>query len=128
MGPITCSCKILRIAVFRNLVTCLLVTFLLSSVVLAAPVTYTGFTITNGQLGSWKFHNARVYLTLHSDTRYVQQTQIFGVSVAYLGPFPPQQLCTGTATPIGTARVVIVTGEKRVEATFAPDQLFVSLD
>jgi hypothetical protein len=128
MGPLPCSCKILRSAAFRHAVTCFLITFLLVSMVLAAPVTYTGFTITDGQLGSWKFHNARVYLTLHSDTSYVQQTQIAGVNLAYIGPFPPQQLCTGAATPIGTARVTIIAGEKRVEATFAPDQLFVSLD
>ena len=41
----------------------------------AAPVTYTGFTITDGKLGPWEFHNARVYLTFQSDTRNVQFVQ-----------------------------------------------------
>jgi hypothetical protein len=38
---------------------------------LAKPVTYTGFTITDGKLGSWSFHNARVYLTFQGDTNNV---------------------------------------------------------
>jgi hypothetical protein len=117
-----------RSAPFRLVLACLLVTFLFASNAFAAPVTYTGVTITNGQLGSWTFHNARVYLTLQTDTSYVQQTQISGVNVAYVGPFPPRQLCTGTPTSIGTARVTIVSGEQKVQATFAPNQIFVSLD
>ena len=39
---------------------------------MAEPVTYTGFTITDGKLGNWSFHNARVYLTFKSDTKNVQ--------------------------------------------------------
>ena len=113
---------------YRRAVTSLLVTFLFASIAYAAPVTYTGVTITDGQLGSWTFHNARVYLTFQTDTSYVQQTQIAGVNVAYVGPFPAQQLCTGTPTTIGTARVTIVSGERKVQATFAPNQIFVSLD
>lgn len=94
----------------------------------AAPVTYTGFTITDGSVGSWQFHNARVYISLETDTSNAQFTTIQGVRVVYVGPFPAQQLCTGPATSIGTARVTIISGEKRVRATFAPNQLFVSID
>ena len=43
-----------------------------SSCAVAAPITYTGFLITDGQLGKWSFHNARVILTFESDTTYVQ--------------------------------------------------------
>jgi len=42
---------------------------------MAEPVTYTGFTITDGKLGNWAFHNARVYLTFKSDTKNVQFMQ-----------------------------------------------------
>lgn len=42
---------------------------------LAEPVTYTGFTITDGKLGNWSFHNARVYLMFKSDTTNVQFMQ-----------------------------------------------------
>ena len=35
MGPLPCSCKILRSAAFRHAVTCFLITFLLASMVLA---------------------------------------------------------------------------------------------
>jgi hypothetical protein len=94
----------------------------------AAPITYTALTITDGSLGSWTFHNARVYISFETDTSNVQVTQIAGVNVVYVGPFPAQQLCTGPATSIGTARVTIVSGDRRVHATFAPNQLFVSLD
>lgn len=112
---------------FRLALSLLLIT-LFATVALAAPVTYTGVTITSGQLGSWTFHNARVYVTFQTDTSFVQQTTIAGVNVAYVGPFPAQQLCTGTPTSIGTARVTIVKGETKVQATFAPNQIFVSLD
>ena len=128
MGDLSRLCIFAWSAAFRPALRCLLVTFLFASTAYAAPVTYTGVTITNGRLGSWTFHNARVYLTLQTDASYVQQTQISGVNLAYLGPFPPQQLCTGTPAPIGTARVTIVSGERKVQATFAPNQLFVSLD
>jgi len=113
---------------FRTSFLCAVAVLLLASAASAARITYTGFTITDGQLGSWKFHNAQVYLSFESDTSHVQLTQIQGVNVAYIGPFPPQQLCTGPASAIGTAQVSIISGEKRVRATFAPNQLFVSLD
>jgi hypothetical protein len=128
MGNLSRLCKILRSATFRHAIPRALTTLLLASTALAAPVTYTGFTITDGQLGSWTFTNARVYLTFQTDTQYVQRTQIEGVDVSYIGPFPPQQLCTGTPTSIGTARVTIVSGRKKVQATFAPNQIFVSID
>src|SRR3974390_373133 len=38
----------------------------------AEPITYTGVTVTDGKLGSWSFHNARVYLTMISDTTQAQ--------------------------------------------------------
>lgn len=101
--------------------------FLVTSA-LAVPVTYTGFTITDGQLGSWSFTNARVYLTFQTDTSNVQQTQIAGVNLAYVGSYPPAQLCTGTPTAAGTARVTIIKAGHSVTATFAPNQIFVSID
>jgi hypothetical protein len=33
----------------------------------AVPITYVGFTVTDGQLASWSFHNARVFLKFGSD-------------------------------------------------------------
>ena len=48
-------------------------------------MTYTGFTITDGQLGNWQFHNARVYLTFKGDTnnaRFIQPPNPYGGSVA----------------------------------------------
>jgi hypothetical protein len=117
-----------RSAAVRLALPSVLLALLLASTTLATSVTYTAVTITDGQLGSWKFQNARVYLTFDTDTMYVQQTQIGGVDVAYVGPFPPQQLCTGTPSSVGTARAIIISGQKKVEATFAPNQIFVSLD
>jgi hypothetical protein len=92
MGNLSRLCKILRSAIFRHAIPCALTTFLLASTALAAPVTYTGFTITDGQLGSWTFANARVYLTFQTDTQYVRQTQIEGVDVSYVG-FSPLNSC-----------------------------------
>ena len=109
-----------------SVVPCLVL--LLVTGALGAPVTYTGVTITDGQLGSWSFTNARVYLTFQTDTSLVQQTQIAGVNVAYVGPYPPAQLCTGTPTSVGTARVTIIKNGHSVTATFAPNLIFVSID
>ena len=50
--------------------------FLTSSIAQGQPITYTGFVITDGQLGAWQFHNARVIFTFQSDTRYVQVLNI----------------------------------------------------
>jgi hypothetical protein len=79
-------------------------------------ITYTGFTITDGQLGAWQFHNARVILTIQSDTNSVQTLT---------------QACVGTDAAFnsaGSARVTIIDHEKVVHARLAPNQLFVSFD
>ena len=39
-----------------------------------------------------QFQNARVYVTLQTDTMYVQETQIAGVNVAYVRPFIVEQI------------------------------------
>src|SRR5262249_16405306 len=61
----------------------------------AAPVTYTGFTITDGQIGNWTFHNARVVLRFDGDTNDVQLVQ-------FPDPLDPtttaQVAITGTGT------------------------------
>ncbi len=80
--------KIVRSAEARHAFPFVVVTLLFVSTALAAPVTYTGLTITDGQLGSWSFTNARVYLTFQTDTSFVQQTQIAGVNVADVWPIP----------------------------------------
>lgn len=113
---------------FKAMVLFAAIPFVLSALASGVPITYTALTITDGSLGSWTFHNARVYISFETDTSNVQVVQIGGVNVVYVGPFPAQQLCTGPATSIGAARVTIVSGETRVHATFAPNQLFVSLD
>jgi hypothetical protein len=92
---------------------------LLASAASAAPVTYTGFTITDGQIGNWVFHNARVYLTFQSDTNNVQSTTF---------PDPFGGTVDIVFNPTGTAAVTIISGSKSVHATFAPNQIFVSLD
>jgi hypothetical protein len=89
----------------------------------ASPVTYTGFTVTDGKLGSWEFHNARVYLTFKGDTSTVQFLQ---------PPIDPTNPNSKTIdlyfNPTGTATVTIVTPDRTQHATFAPGQVFVSLD
>jgi hypothetical protein len=88
----------------------------------AEPVTYTGFTITDGKLGTWAFHNARVYLTLQSDTtdvRFVQYPDVVD---------PTQGTIDAYINTIGTASVTIVTEGMVEHATFNAGQIFVSLD
>jgi hypothetical protein len=89
----------------------------------AAPVTYTGFTITDGHLGSWSFHNARVYLTFQGDTKDVQFIQpLIDPTNPSFGTVDAWVLQTGVAS------VTIFSGGKRVHATFAPNQILITSD
>jgi hypothetical protein len=114
--------KMLRRAAFGRVVLCAVIFSLMVSAAVAKPVTYTGFTITDGKLGSWSFHNARVYLTFRGDTN----------NVHLITPPPPQPDSGGTADILinenGKASVTIISGEKVVSATFAKNQILVSLD
>ncbi len=94
---------------------------LLATPAWAAPVTYTGFTITDGQLGNWVFHNARVYLTFRGDTRNVQFIQP-------ADPLNPGGSIDAYINQVGTASVTIVSGRKAIHARFAPNQILISLD
>jgi hypothetical protein len=76
MEHAACLARILRTA-FRRALPYGLVTVVLASAALAEPIKYTAFTITDGQLGSWAFHNARVILTFVSDTNNVQSNVHF---------------------------------------------------
>jgi len=90
-----------------------------ASIARAEPVTYTGFTITSGQLGKWKFQNARVYLVVEGDTKDVQFMQF----PDGFGGFADTYINTK-----GRASVVIVSGGHTVRARFAPGQILVSSD
>jgi hypothetical protein len=110
--------KALSLGIVLSALVCLLV-----ATAAATPVTYTGFTITDGKLGSWSFHNARVYLTLKSDTSFVQFIQ------PQIDPNDPTQgTIDAWVNAAGTASVTVISGAKTVHATFAPNQLLVSID
>jgi hypothetical protein len=102
---------------------CTLAAWLFAAAAFGAPITCTGFTITDGQIGSWKFHNARVYLTFESDTANVQFLHV---------PIDPSDLSQGTVdvylNPTGKASVTIISGKKVVRAHLAPNQILMTLD
>ena len=106
-------------AMTRAVRWCSILALLGASSVRAEPVTYTGFTITDGQLGSWKFHNARVYVTVRGDTNDVQFMQF----PDGFGGFADTYVNMG-----GTASVTIVADGREVHATFAPGQIIVASD
>ncbi len=107
----------------KGFVLCGIVSLLLTSAALAKPVTYTGFTISDGKIGSWSFHNARVYLTLQSDTNSVQLFQ------PLIDPTDPSLGTVDTYVNFaGTASVTVISGTRVVHATFLPNQIFVSMD
>lgn len=109
-------------AVFKFAVLLAVISCLMGSVAQAKPVTYTGFTITDGKLGSWNFHNARVYLTFQGDTNNVQ----------FIQPPVDANPLDGTRdvwiNQTGKALVTIISGEKIISAKFADNQILVSLD
>src|SRR5215469_7440767 len=103
--------------VFWRIVLCAVTTSVLASTVNGQPIKYTGFTITDGQLGSWFFHNARVILTFVSDTKNVQSNV----------PFPPTDVIANLNIQ-GRAAITIVGDDRTVHATFDPNQIFISYD
>jgi hypothetical protein len=80
----------------------------------ATSVTYTGFTLANGRIGTWAFTNAEVTITFRGDTSTVQTTSRGGVNLSF--------------QPTGTASVKIAKGEHVVHANFTPNLIFVSMD
>jgi hypothetical protein len=117
---------------FAGYFLCAVTVLLLGISAYAAPVRYIGFTITDGKLGAWEFHNARVYLTFQSDTKYVEFLQV-PIDPNDPNCQPPLNLQTCSTIDInfnqtGKASATIVSGEKVVHATFAPHQVFVSFD
>ena len=96
-----------------------LFTLLVTSVASADPVTYTGFTITDGQLGKWKFHSGLVYLTFQGDTKDVQFMQF---------TLPSGATADADVITQGTAKVTIVAGDRVEHATFDPNQVIVASD
>src|SRR5579883_2925280 len=78
-----------------GMAACLCLALGLVTTAAAAPVTYTGFTITDGQIGTWQFHNARVVLRFDGDTNNVQLVQ-------FPDPFDPT----------ATAQVAIIYGNR----------------
>ena len=121
MEPVCNFGQILRRAFYGRVVLRTLIFSLLVTAAAAKPVTYTGFTIADGKLGSWEFHNSRVYLTFKSDARSVQVMQ-------FANSDNPALPATITLNPTGKASVTIISGDETVHATFAPGQIFVSLD
>jgi hypothetical protein len=87
----------------------------------ARPITYTAFTDTDGKLGSWSFHNARVYLTFHGDTSTVETIHVPNIFVL-------NTMTEAVVNATGTASVTVITAQKTVHARFLPYQIFVSLD
>lgn len=86
------------------------------------PVTYTGFTITDGKLGDWEFHNASVYLRFDGDTSDVQLFQ------PAVDPSDPSATVDTYINTNGKASITVVSGSKIVKAKFAANQIFVSVD
>ena len=110
---------------------CAVIVLLFAPSSFAAPVRYTGFTITDGKLGTWEFHNARVYLTFQSDTKYVEFVQVPFVPDdpnCQLPNNPPPCTVDVNLNTTGKAGVTIVSGDIVVHANFAPHQVFVSFD
>jgi hypothetical protein len=93
----------------------------LASVAVAKPVTYVGFTIADGKLGDWTFHNARVYFVMQGDTDAVQAFEA-------PNPLDPTDPVDVLINPTGKSSVTIISGSKAVHANFDPNQIFVSTD
>lgn len=69
----------------------------------AKPVTCAGYTIAEGKLGNWTFHNARVYFVMQADTDTVP---------ALLAPNPldPTDPVDVLFKPAGNSSVTVISG------------------
>jgi hypothetical protein len=105
----------------RRAFQCGIVLLALASIATAKPITYIGFTIADGKLGNWSFHNARVYLVMQGDTSAVQ-------SFEAPNPGDPTDPVDVLMNPTGTSSVTVISGSRVVHATFDPNQIFVSMD
>jgi hypothetical protein len=115
--------RLLGGAAVRRVALIAVLSFLIVPAAVAKPVTYTGFTISDGKIGSWSFHNARVYFTLQSDTNNVQFIQPLIDSEN-----PDYGTVDIWINQAGVASVIVVAEDKTVTATFSPGQIFVSVD
>jgi len=85
----------------------------------AAPVTYTGFVVTDVTLGTTFYHNAEVTLKFYGDTTDIRS---FAVTA------PDGGTGNGYLIDRGRATVEIRSVSGVVRATFAPRKVFVSFD
>ena len=85
----------------------------------AAPVTYTGFVVTDVSLNGRHFHNVPVTLTFVGDTANVQT---FSVTASN------GKSASGWKITKGTASVQIINGVQVIQATFLPGQILVAFD
>jgi len=109
-----------RIGVGVCCALCLVLTLTLPTAASADEITYTGLVVTDGSLGSWQFHNARVFLTYRGNTNNVV-TMLAPISGG--GGAAQIELNMG-----GAASVTIVTADRTEHANFTPGEVFVSLD
>lgn len=92
---------------------------LVSATAVAGPVVYSAFVVTDVSLGSRYYHNAAVTFTFTADTRNI---------IAFNVTAPNGNSGSGYLVDKGRATVRIETPGSSVRATFAPKQVFVSLD
>src|SRR5262249_43860876 len=100
---------------------CSLLFLSLAAVAAAKPVTYVGFTIADGKLGNWTFHNARVYFVMQGDTDTVQALQA-------PNPVDPTDPVGVLINPAGNSSVTVISGSQVAHVTSDPHQIFVSMD
>ena len=77
----------------------------------AAPIVYTGYAVTDGQIGSWSFNQAQVTLQFRGDSRNVYTA--------------PELSGTAYRNDVGYATITITQGTTSVVAHLAPHQVFV---
>jgi len=85
-----------------------------STMAAAAPITYSVFAVADVKLGNHRYHNAQVLLKFVGDTGDV-------------APLPAGTV-GGYWISKGAATLQITSANHRINATFAPDQIVVSLD
>jgi hypothetical protein len=119
-----CANKSVAATIITRAAQITLTSFLLNTAVLASPVKYEGYLVTDISLAGVFYHNAQVTIDFAGDTKNVHTLLQFPVQS------DPTNTLNGGGAFIdrGVASVVIVANGRRISARLAANQIVVAVD
>jgi len=119
-----CANKSVAATIITRAAQVTLASFLLNTAVMASPVKYEGYLVTDISLAGVFYHNAQITIDFAGDTKDVHTLLQFPVQS------DPTNTQNGGGAFIarGVASVVIVANGRRISARLGPNQIVVAVD